>query len=432
MADLTRKTANLFPVSSFTGKSYTVLNNFNSVSETIEFLPNTQYTISLGFSSELQTGVFKITFVYIDETSSSSEWLYGTTHRTLTSNAGKTVSSISLTDYAQYVDVAISDIMLNAGSTALPYEPYGYKIPISANSTALSPVYLTEQLMKIGNTVDSLVSSGTVTYNIKKLVFDGTENWRKANGGYFFVENAPADYSNQTLNVVNSMWTHFVGVANRGNGSNLNNGEACFYGTQTPTVTYKETYIKYNDASTADDFKAFLAQEYANGTPVTVWYILETPTTETVTAPSIPTIDGANSISIGTTVQPSEFSATWTGWHDASVQEYELVDLMPQSTIDIALGQVYSPQIYIDADSDTFTLTFNYTSTNTGETLIMLYDKEGGNTRYTFTPSNSGNTILIENKSIDYLRFYSAKNYDTSQQYAATYSNITLTHTTWQ
>lgn len=50
--------------------------------------------------------------------------------------------------------------------------------------------------------------------------------------------------------------------------------------------------------------------------------IIVPPTTiETVTAPSIPTTEGVNSITVDTTVQPSEFSATWTGWHNASVKE---------------------------------------------------------------------------------------------------------------
>ena len=51
--------------------------------------------------------------------------------------------------------------------------------------------------------------------------------------------------------------------------------------------------------------------------------VLPTPTTTQITMPSIPTTEGANSITVDTTVQPSEFTATWTGWHDSSVKEYD-------------------------------------------------------------------------------------------------------------
>ena len=69
---------------------------------------------------------------------------------------------------------------------------------------------------------------------------------------------------------------------------------------------------------------------------MTVWYVLATAETATVNEPlmklgdysdsisnavSIPTTEGANSITVDTTVQPSEFTATWTGWHDSSVKE---------------------------------------------------------------------------------------------------------------
>lgn len=50
---------------------------------------------------------------------------------------------------------------------------------------------------------------------------------------------------------------------------------------------------------------------------------LPAPITTQITMPSIPTTDGVNSITVDTTVQPSEFTATWTGWHDSSVKEYD-------------------------------------------------------------------------------------------------------------
>lgn len=91
-------------------------------------------------------------------------------------------------------------------------------------------------------------------------------------------------------------------------------------------------------ASTVNEFKAWLAQQYTNGTPVTVWYVLATPETAVVNEPlrkigdyadevsgiTIPTIAGANTLSADTTLQPSEVSVNYKGWHPvADVHERE-------------------------------------------------------------------------------------------------------------
>lgn len=47
-----------------------------------------------------------------------------------------------------------SDIMLNEGSTALPYEPYGYKVPVMVSNgtdTQTIPIYIPEQIRKVGD-----------------------------------------------------------------------------------------------------------------------------------------------------------------------------------------------------------------------------------------------------------------------------------------
>lgn len=48
----------------------------------------------------------------------------------------------------------ISNMMLNSGSTALPYEPYGYKVPVTVSNgtdTLTTPIYLPEQIRKVGD-----------------------------------------------------------------------------------------------------------------------------------------------------------------------------------------------------------------------------------------------------------------------------------------
>lgn len=85
--------------------------------------------------------------------------------------------------------------------------------------------------------------------------------------------------------------------------------------------------------NTVAGLKEYLAAQYAAGTPVTIWYVLAKPETGIVNEPihkigdysdtisfaqagvTIPTSDGDNAISFGTTVHPSGMSATFRGWH---------------------------------------------------------------------------------------------------------------------
>lgn len=64
-------------------------------------------------------------------------------------------------------------VMLNTGGAALPYEPYGYTIPITCGSTHI--IYLSEPLRKAidgSDAVDVMSSDGTITRNVDS---DGNE-----------------------------------------------------------------------------------------------------------------------------------------------------------------------------------------------------------------------------------------------------------------
>lgn len=212
-----------------------------------------------------------------------------------------------------------TNAMLNDGSTVLPYEPLGYKIPISSGQTALNPIYLTGQLMAV-ESADTLSSSGTVTYQYKKYEIKGTEDtisgYTNSAGKLGFQYERLDMVSNSRTNGVCS---HFVPIQSI---SWTTTNSICF------GANNKAIYFIFSDAMATQynltditSIKQWLADQYAAGTPVTIVYPLETATTESVTAPEIPTTDGANSITVDTTVQPSEFTATWTGWHNAEVKE---------------------------------------------------------------------------------------------------------------
>ena len=205
-------------------------------------------------------------------------------------------------------------LMLNSGSTALPYEPFGYEIPILSSGTTY-PVYLAEPIRKISTYVDSVPSTGTASRVIKKLVLTGEENIiETANSfGYrFTVALANAQQSDTTVGV-KSLCTHLTLV-----------GTGHTYDTENAyTITSSSDLIMTLDSTyRLADFKGYLQQQYANGTPVTVWYVLATAQTESFTAPSIPTSGTAQSFDVDTTLKPSEVSLTWHGWHEHEDTKY--------------------------------------------------------------------------------------------------------------
>lgn len=174
--------------------------------------------------------------------------------------------------------------MANHGAVALPYEPYGYKLPLTINGTEY-PIYLGEV---------------PTTRRIKKLVLTGGENVTDI--GEFY--NCGVSISSTAWSAVRSTTGGFI-VSN--------NGRMLW-----ATKSY------FSEFETAADFKAYLAQQYSNGTPVTIWYVLAEQETAVVNEPlmkignyadtitmaqagvTIPTVSGTNVLDTTTPVKPSE------------------------------------------------------------------------------------------------------------------------------
>lgn len=191
-----------------------------------------------------------------------------------------------------------------------------YKIPILNGSTTTN-VYLGE---------------AQTVRQIKKLVLTGGESWaaHATYSGLFTLTVNDYLFENEII----CKSSHYRSIKNTAAGYVLNNNISFYCHTGDPR---RILYIHDDNYSTAADFKTYLQQQYANGTPVTIWYVLATEETAVVNEPlqklgsyadslttSIPTTDGANSLSVDTTVQPSEVSATYHGWHSVqSVHEYD-------------------------------------------------------------------------------------------------------------
>lgn len=189
-----------------------------------------------------------------------------------------------------YRNTAADTAMLNSGSTAMDYEPYGYKIPITC----------------AGQTVPVYLGQVQTVRRVKKQVFDGTETITEES------ENVYSITIPDTVITDIGISTHFEYDAAVADGQfRIDIGKAVF---------------GYND--TTENFAAFLASQYAAGNPVTVWYILATTTTGIVNEPlskigdyadelsstdaavTVPIIRGENTLTIGTTLQPSEITIT--------------------------------------------------------------------------------------------------------------------------
>lgn len=183
-----------------------------------------------------------------------------------------------------------------------------YKLPITVNSTEY-PIYLGQV---------------PTVRRIRKLALTGKEGWEKSGttlGGFY---NAGVSDYLRVLGNVTSVCTHYSASAQTEGMSGVLDKTTSFYGASQ----YDRLYIRDSSFESKDDFKSYLAAQYAAGTPVTVWYVLAEPETGIVNEPlhkigdyadtvsmtqdgvTIPTVAGANTLTIDTTVQPSAVSIT--------------------------------------------------------------------------------------------------------------------------
>ncbi len=144
----------------------------------------------------------------------------------------------------------------------------------------ITPTFYTQGnmvLRAVGNVADSYdATTGKITRWVGVKVLDGTEDVTMFNETSLLVPLSPAPKGAGGVDVT-IIGTHFV-----------KNPEH----TTTPQLTHGEFFLRNNNVDifinyspsggsvNLDTFKAFLAQQYAAGTPVTVYYPLETATTE--------------------------------------------------------------------------------------------------------------------------------------------------------
>lgn len=199
-----------------------------------------------------------------------------------------------------------SDAMLTPGQAVIPYEPYGmYKIPVTCGGET-NNILISEQILKIGDSADTAGSDGHLNRAIAKQILTGTEStWRITGTGRIAVRVSPSVTA--IPQGASCVCTHFVGT-NATTFASIGDGECS--AQLVGSGSYREIGFYSTAYTTLDGFKTFVSGQYANGTPVTVWYVLASPSAETITVPGITPAKGNNTLSIGTTLQPSAVSIT--------------------------------------------------------------------------------------------------------------------------
>ena len=122
------------------------------------------------------------------------------------------------------------------------------------------------------------VMTGAVTRNIGIKVFDGTESYSSMAYGY-----ATDELSSFADEGFVPLCTHFVG---KNTASAATDTIRLYFTSGGVPRTYFFVDQTVDDFSTADKFKAWIAAQYAAGTPVIVVYPLATPQTEQATSTS--------------------------------------------------------------------------------------------------------------------------------------------------
>ena len=235
----------------------------------LTFKENTQYTYKFkAYQSE--NGNSRFIFKYADGTSSTvlitatgdfSEY-------NLTSDINKTVEKLSFSYGSGNKTLYIKEFQLVKGTTTKDYVPH-------AENTVTFPLSQGQKLM-LGDTLED----DGIHHKRGKITLNGTENWSfnsSSKYGMIIITNAKpfATSTNELPNVLCNCLTKIK--------------QSDSWGTPTQFIssisnTNQLTIKNSEQATTLEELKSWLAEQYANGTPVTLEYELATETTETYTS----------------------------------------------------------------------------------------------------------------------------------------------------
>ena len=200
-----------------------------------------------------------------------------------------------------YADIAAVTWMLTEGETAQDYVPYGQlsvvgtpeTLTVSADGAEPQTVTDIPNLFAVGDYADEGdIISGGVKRKVGIKVFDGTEGWTRISDTRYQL-NFPAAIANSVCRS-----THFIYSTSTSGAGKI----------RIASSGYLQVVV---EATTLDNFKAWLAAQYAAGTPVIVIYPLAEETEETVTPQPLNTTAGDNVVSVTSNVDQVTLEATY-------------------------------------------------------------------------------------------------------------------------
>ena len=191
-----------------------------------------------------------------------------------------------------------------SGVVSMGYDGSHYSLQIVGTAESLtlgSQSATAADLFATGTAADEQeIISGAITRKVGYKVFDGTESFSTstAYGKSVLVTSASSSWGADKN--VQPTCTHFEGKPIT---SSSQSEGTCFFNASG------HFYFRVADNDT-DAFKAWLAGQYAAGTPVIVMYGLSTSTTESVTAQPLSTAKGDNTLT-GTINVTATFEAVY-------------------------------------------------------------------------------------------------------------------------
>ena len=240
-----------------------------------------------------------------------------------------------------YIRLSIDDgntnIMLNTGSTPLPYEPYGYKVPVTISNdtdTLTTPIYLPEPIKMVGDEAEYIDYSEQKQHRVRKNLFYITKftnnNTQCTVHGVNFSIIDNEVYANGTSTVMYPQAMGFDYVLTEGETYAATlyiegeyTGLPYIYCTTTydSAGNYQKVPPNVRTIFTAlpDTRILFVAQGTGESFNIKYKLLITKATIEDdtyepyientdldVTLPALPTLPETNVLSVGTAVQPSE------------------------------------------------------------------------------------------------------------------------------
>ena len=236
--------------------------------------------------------------------------------------------------YQYSVDPRNYNTMLNAGSTALPYEPYGYKVPVTVTNgtnTETTNIYLPEPIKMVGDEAEYVDYKEQKQHRVRKNLLPNTATSQTINGVTFTVNEDGSITCNGTAKNTTEFTVHLDFLLSAGNyrltGCPSGGGFSSYYSrawyrsseglkwvydfgsgydydfTLTDTTAMRCSMVIEN-AQVVDNITFYPMIRKADIEDDTYEPYIENTDLD-VTLPALPTIKGTNTMSIDTEVQPS-------------------------------------------------------------------------------------------------------------------------------